>query len=191
MYTIRFIKFLACIIFTTISVKSLAQDTQVPVEKAKAVTTYVETSQVPAIIIEKYNKEYPLRTLEVWNGYPELLEESDWFGCNPYLYNCINPKYYVVEFTNDKIPYRVVYSLEGKKVAVHRSMNTKTIKAIANSIMKTKYKDWKIAKAQEEIFKGDDADKLVVYKIEVTKGDKVHYLFYKANGTLIKDKEIK
>ncbi|MBK8366705.1 MAG: hypothetical protein IPL10_04575 [Bacteroidetes bacterium] len=191
MYTIRLIKFLACIVFTTVSVKGSAQEVKAPVENPKAVTTYVETSLVPSIILEKYTKEYPLRTLEVWHGYPEILDESDWFGCNPYLYNCVNPKYYVVDFTQNKIPYRVVYNLEGKKIAVHRSMDTKTIKAIAKAIMKTKYKDWKIAKAQEEIFKGDDADKLVVYKIEVTKGDNVHYLFYKANGTLIKDKEIK
>lgn len=191
MYIIRLIKFLACIIFTTVSVKGLAQEVKPAAESVKAVTTYVETSQVPSVITEKYNKEYPLRSLEVWNGYPEFLEESDWYGCNPYLYNCVNPKYYVVDFVKDKTSYRVVYNLEGKKVAVHRSMNTKTIKAIAKAIMKTNYKDWKIAKAQEEIFKGDDADKLVVYKIEVTKAGKVHYLFYKANGTLIKDKEIK
>ncbi len=191
MNKIRLIKFLTCIIFTTVSVKSLAQEVKPPAEKAKAVTTYVETSQVPKVIIEKYRQEYPLRTLEVWNGYPEFLDESDWYGCNPYLYNCVNPKYYVVDFINDKIPYKVVYSLEGNKVAVHRSMNTKTIEVIAKAIMKTNYKDWKITKAQEEIFKGDDADKLVVYKIEVTKADKVHYLFYKANGILIKDKEIK
>lgn len=185
------IKFLTIVLFAIVSIKGFAQEVKLAAESLKAVTTYVETSQVPSVIIEKYNKEYPLRTLEVWNGYPEFLEESDWYGCNPYLYNCVNPKYYVVDFVKDKMPYRVVYNLEGKKVAVHRSMNTKTIKAIAKSIMKTKYKDWKIAKAQEEIFKGDDADKLVVYKIEVTKEDKVHYLFYKANGILIKDKEIK
>ena len=187
----RLIKFLVCIVFTTISFKSFSQEPKLANESAKAVTTYIETSQVPAIILEKYSKEYPLRTLEVWNGYPEFLDESDWYGCNPYLYNCVNPKYYVVDFTKDKIAYKVIYNLEGKKVAVHRSMNTQAIKAIAKAIMKTNYKDWKIAKAQEEIFKGDGTDKLVVYKIEVTKGGKVHYLFYKANGTLIKDKEIK
>ena len=187
----RLIKFLVCIVFTTISFKSFSQEPKPPNESAKAVTTYIETSQVPAIILEKYSKEYPLRTLEVWNGYPEFLDESDWYGCNPYLYNCVNPKYYVVDFTKDKIAHKVIYNLEGKKVALHRSMNTQTINAIAKAIMKTNYKDWKIAKAQEEIFKGDGTDKLVVYKIEVTKGGKVHYLFYKANGTLIKDKEIK
>ncbi len=191
MYAIRLIKVLVCVVFTTTPFASFSQEPIPPGKSVKAVTTYIETSQVPAIIMEKYHQEYPLRTLEVWNGYPEFLDESDWYGCNPYLYNCTNPKYYVVDFTKDKIHHRVVYNLEGKKVAVHRSMNTKTIKAIAEAIMKTNYKDWKIAKAQEEIFKGDGADKLVVYKIEVTKGDKVHYLFYKANGTLIKDKEIK
>lgn len=191
MYILRLIKFLVCIVFTTISFASFSQELLSPSQPVKAVTTYIETSQVPAIIMEKYNKEYPLRTLEVWNGYPELLDESEWYGCNPYLYNCVNPKYYVVDFTKDKLQHKVIYTLEGKKVAVHRSMNTQTIKAIAKAIMKTNYKDWKVTRAQEEIFKGDNTDKLVVYKIEVTKGEKVHYLFYKANGTLIKDKEIK
>jgi hypothetical protein len=187
----RLVKFLACIVFTTVSYKSFSQEPEVIAKPARAVTTYVETSQVPSIILEKYNKEYPLKTLEVWNGYPEVLDESDWYGCNPYLYNCINPRYYVVDFTKDKVKHKVIYSLEGEKVATHVTMSSKTVNAIAKGIMKTKYKDWKIAKAREEIFKGEGADKLVVYKIEVSKGTNVHYLFYKANGTLIKDKEVK
>lgn len=188
MYSIRFI---TTVFFIIISVSVFSQEVKMPAEPVKAVTTYVETSQVPTVITEKYNKEFPHRTFEVWNGYPEFLDESDWYGCNPYLYNCTNPKYYVVNFTKDKLQYKVVYTIAGEKVATHVSMKTKTIKAIAKAIVKSEYADWKITKAQEEIFKGEGADKLVVYKIEVTKGEKVHYLFYKADGTLIKDKVIK
>lgn len=191
MYTTRLFIYLTCITFSMVSVKSFAQDVKPTTEKAKTVKTSIETNKVPTLILEKYNHEYPLRTLEVWNGYPEFIEESDWYGCNPYLFNCDNPKYYVVDFVKDKTSYRVVYNIDAKKIAVHKSMNTKTIKAIAKAIMKTDYKDWLITKAQEEIFKGDDVDKLVVYKVEVTKAEKVHYLFFTATGTLLKDKEIK
>lgn len=190
MYKVHLTKVLIGLLFMAISFTSLSQEIQKK-ETGKAMPTYIETSQVPSVIMEKYNKEYPLRTLEVWNGYPEFLDESDWYGCNPYLYNCINPKYYVVDFTKDEIHHKVIYTAAGKKVATHVSMNAKTIHAIAKAILHSKYKNWKINSAYEEIFKGDTTDRLVVYKIEVTKDTKVHYLFYKSDGTLIKDLKIK
>jgi len=187
----RLVNFLLTFIFTGVTVSVFSQDT-IPVRKPlKAITTYITTSEVPSLIMEKYNKEYPHRTLEVWNGYPQYLDKSDWFVCNPYLYNSINPKYYVVSFTNDEISFKIVYNIDGEKVAVHKSMNANTIKAIAKSILYSEYKNWKVTSAYEEIFNGDSIDNLVVYKIEVIKGDKLHYLFYKANGILIKDKEIR
>ena len=191
MYTIRLSKVVFCMIFITISVGAFAQEVKPLMEAAKAITTFVDESQVPVVVREKHYKEYPKSTSTVWHGYPELLDESEWYGCNPNLYNCVNPKYYVVNFTKDKRQYKVVYTLAGEIVATHISMSTKTTKAIATAIVSGKYVDWKITKAHEEIFKGDGADKLVVYKVEVTKGTHVHYLYFKADGTLIKDKEIK
>jgi hypothetical protein len=173
------------------SLGTFAQEVKPLMEAAKAVTAFVDESQVPVIVREKHKKEYPKSTLAVWHGYPEALDESEWYGCNPNLYTCINPKYYVVNFTKDKRQYKVVYTIAGETVATHVSMSTKTIKAIAKAIVFSKYKDWKIDKAREEIFKGDGADKLVVYKVSITKGKQVRYLFFKADGTLIKDKEIK
>lgn len=191
MYTMRSSKVVFCMIFITISVGAFAQEVKPLMEAAKAIATFADESQVPVVVREKHKKEYPKSTIAEWHGYPELLDESEWYGCDPKLYNCVNPKYYVVNFTKDKRQYKVVYTLAGEVVATHISMSTKTIKAIANAIVSGKYADWKIAKAHEEIFKGDGIDKLVVYKVEVTKGTQVHYLYYKADGTLIKDKEIK
>ena len=191
MFTVRLSKVVFCVVFITMSAGAFAQEVKPFMEAAKAVTTFVDVSQVPVIVREKHHQVYPKSTLAVWHGYPEALDESEWYGCNPNLYNCVNPKYYVVNFTNDKRQYKVVYTLAGEIVATHISMSTKTIKAIANAIVSSKYVDWKITKTHEEIFKGDGSDKLVVYKVEVTKGTQVHYLYYKADGTLLKDKEIK
>jgi hypothetical protein len=191
MYTMRLNKVVFGMVFITMSVGAFAQEVKPLMEAAKAIATFADESLVPVVVREKHKKEYPKSTLAKWHGYPEALDESEWYGCNPNLYNCVNPKYYVVNFTNDKRQYKVVYTLAGDIVATHISMSTKTIKAVANAIVSSKYADWKIAKAREEIFKGDGSDKLVVYKVEVTKGTQVHYLYFKADGTLIKDKEIK
>ena len=70
------------------------------------------------------------------------------------------------------------------------ALDIQTIKAIAKEIMNTDYKNWNIVTAKKEIFKGDDVDELVVYKIEVSKGNRIHYLFFIADGTLIKDMKV-
>ena len=76
------------------------------------------------------------------------------------------------------------------KTATHASMKKKTIKAIAKSIVNSKYKDWKITEAQKEIFRDSDTNSLVAYKITVINNTDIHYLFYKADGALLLDKEV-
>ena len=70
MNTIRLIKFFACVVFAALALNSSAQVAKQPTESVQAVTTYIEISQVPAIIMETYNEDFPITTNETWHGYP-------------------------------------------------------------------------------------------------------------------------
>lgn len=145
---------------------------------------------VPKSVIDVYYNEYPVTTYESWHGYPNFTYENDWYGYNPNLYCEENPEYYVVEFTKDKTPQKVIYSKEGKKIATHKTVTTLP-KTISLAISKSVYATWTLNKGREEIFKDGDKDDLKVYKVEVEKGKEKHILFYQLNGNLLKDKEIK
>jgi hypothetical protein len=186
-----FIKLIISVLFVAMSLNTKAQDSKLPTQVVKAVTTSIESSKVPLVITESHHKEFPETLNETWYGYPEFSDDSDWYGCDPNLYTCDQPKYYIADFINHKKHYKVIYSITGVKISTHISMSDKIINAIAKTLVKSEYKDWMITNAQEEIFRDTDIDKLIVYKLIATKGNKIHYLFYKADGTLILAKKIK
>ena len=115
----------------------------------------------------------------------------DWFLYDPYLIEYEYPEFYIVEFTKDKTPHKVVYSREGKKIATHMSLTSELPKAVADALNKSEYSSWTIAKEKEEIFRDVDMDKMKVYKLEVTKGKEKHFLYYAQDGDLLKDRLIK
>ena len=154
------------------------------------VSKKIEKNQIPKIVIDAYYKEYKTVTGESWYGYPLIFDYENWYDLNPNLYTKISPKYYIVEFNNEKNNYRIIYDSLGKKISTYKNINTKIQKAIAKSIVNSKYKDWKIIKEKEEIFRDLDLDKIIIYKIEVQHKKSKHFLFYNAAGILIKDIEI-
>jgi hypothetical protein len=178
-----------CVVFATLSF-SQATTTKV-IEKKGVKPTKIEKNKVPTTVTESFIREYPNVEYETWFGYPYYDFYNDWYGHNPYLYEYQNPEFYIVEFTNDKVSHKTVYSKEGKKVAVHKKTTAALPKSISDAIKKGPYSTWKITTEKEEIFKDTMMDKIKVYKVEVEKGIEKHHLYYSIEGALLKDKTIK
>jgi hypothetical protein len=180
-----------CLMVLSATFSSYAQTTVKTTESCSKKPAKIAKTKVPSVVTETYYKEYPVTTYENWYGYPEFDYENDWYGYNPYLFEYEHPEYYVVEFTKDKIPHRVIYSKAGKKIAVHKKITSDLPKVVSLAISKSEYSTWKIATEKEEIFRDSDTDKMKVYKVEVEKGKEKHHLFYSSEGVLLKDKTMK
>jgi hypothetical protein len=191
MKTLNIKLIVACIVGASFAMQSFAQAPMVTTEKGGKMPDKIEKAAVPKPVTDTYIVEYPTAMYDSWYGYPAFSDESDWYGYNPYRYSAMNPEYYMVEFTKDKAPHKVVYSKEGKKVATHKKVYTEVPSAISNEMIKGPYKGWKIANEKEEIFKDSDSDQMKVYKLTVEKDNMKHILYYLPSGKLIKDKLIK
>jgi len=147
-------------------------------------------ANVPKVVTETFNIEFPTTSNEGWYGYPRYDFNGDWYGYNPYLYENDYPENYIVEFTKDNVSHKAIYSKEGKKLAVHKKVMT-VPSSVSEAIEKGAYRTWKITEEKEEIFRDTDMDQLKVYKVEVKDGNKNHHLFYSGTGELLKDKTIR
>jgi hypothetical protein len=180
-----------CFLLLFVTLNTYAQKTIKTTEECGKKPTKIEKKKVPEIVTTTYFREYPVTTLENWYGYPEFDYINDWYGYNPYLFEYEHPGYYVVEFTKDNIPHKVIYSKEGKKIATHKKLTSELPKEVAEAISRGEYKTWKMVKEKEEIFRDSDMDKMKVYKVEVENGKEKHTLFYSSDGDLLKDKTMK
>jgi hypothetical protein len=153
----------------------------------------LEKAKVPAEVTNSYSQDYPTANNdENWYGHPAYGYKDNWYD-NWFEYGTYsrpeNPEYYEVDFNKDNIPYKAIYSKSGKKIAIHKSLNSDIPKAVSDSISKGEYKDWTMGKDKEEIFKDKDQDQMKVYKVDVEKGNDKHTLFYQTDGTLLYDKK--
>ena len=159
-------------------------------EKSKMKKSKMERNKVPQAVSEKFVSEYPLIVEEEWYGYPNYNFNDEWYDYDGDLYEYDNPEYYVVEFTKDNDKHHVIYSKEGRKIAVHKRINDLP-EAVTQAIKKGPYSKWTISKEKEKIFKDLEMDKGHVYKVEVEMGNQKHHLIYTAQGELLKDKKIR
>ncbi len=150
----------------------------------------LKNEKVPKQVTENYYIEYPEPSNVSWQGYSEFTNEDDWYGYNDNLFIEDNPYYYIVEFTKDKTPQKVIYSKTGKKISTHKNLNSDLPQVVTSAISKGEYAAWNLGTHKEEIFKDTDEDALRVYKVEVEKEEQRHILFYSVNGVLLKDKTI-
>jgi hypothetical protein len=159
-----------------------------PVAKTK---TKLDKTQVPKEVTQLFYNDYPTATVsdDRWYGYPTVDYANDWYDYDPDLYVNDSPDTYVVEFTNDSVPHKAVYSKAGKKIAVHK-MISELPKDILWAIKNGEYKTWTIAKDKEEIFKDKDSDKLKVYMVTVENNGHKHILYFQSDRRLMKDKKI-
>ncbi len=171
--------FMAAMSFAQAPNKSVKEGGKKPVK--------IEKTKVPAVVTESFYREYPAPSYEWWYGHPGYANDSEWYWYDPYFYESEYPRYYIVEFEKDKLAQKAVYSKEGKKIAVHKKSKSSLPKEVVSALGKTEYRAWKVAVEKEEIFRDGDNDMLKVYKIIVEKGSKIHTLYYRADGTLLKD----
>ena len=178
-----------CLLLTSVAVSSFGQAPMVEVMDGGKMPTKLDKASVPKIVTETYIIEYPAVANENWYGYPAFVDESDWYGYDSYLYTDVQPEYYIVEFTKEETPHKIIYSKSGKKIATHKKFVTDLPKAVSDAIGKSKYKSWVFVKDNEEILK--ESDKKKVYKVIVKKGTEKHALYFEPNGKLAKDVKLK
>ena len=178
---------MGCIIIASFAISSFGQTTTKATKENKK-TTKIDKNKVPKVVTETYIVEYPAVASDSWYGYPMFNDETDWYAYDTDLYTDENPEYYVVEFSKDGTPYKVVYTKEGRKISTKRTIMIGEVpKPVADALNKSAYKSWMIKKEREEIFR--DSDKMKVYKVVVEKGTEKHALFYQEDGKLLKDKK--
>ncbi|HWZ23187.1 MAG TPA: hypothetical protein VNW06_11065 [Cytophagaceae bacterium] len=182
---------MGCILTASLALNSFGQAPMKSVDKGGKKPNKIEKTSVPKTVTDVYVLEYPMSTNEVWYSYPAFSEDSDWYGYDPYLEGGVSPEYYIVEFTSkEKIPHKVIYTKEGKKVATHRKLNAELPAAVSTAINTGEYKGWTVQKDKQEMFKMKDTDKVKVYRVIVEKGMDKHALYYESDGTLLKDKRL-
>ena len=188
MKTISIKLIMGCIMAVSFAIHSFGQAAMKTVAEGGRKPAKLEKSKVPKVITETYVVEYPVTAYESWYGYPVFSDESDWYAYDTELYTDQQPEYYIVEFSKDGTPYKVLYTKEGKKISTKRIIMVGEVpKAVADALNKSAYKSWEIKKEKEEIFR--DSDKMKVYKVVVEKGKEKHVLFYQEDGKLLKDKK--
>lgn len=149
----------------------------------------LDKKDVPQVVTTNYYRDYPSATVETWYVYPEYtyMDGTDWYIYSPSLVGGA-PEYYLVEFTHEKTPYKVVYSKAGQKMSTYRGMSSNLPKKVTDALQKSSYKTWKIVNEKEEISR--ESDKKKVYKVVVEKDKQRHALYYQEDGKLLKDKNL-
>ncbi len=176
------------ILFIFFSMNSFGQTGTKPSKGYGYKVARIDETKVPVEVMKIYTKEFPITSSANWYGSP-LLNDQEWYDDQTYLSSSNDPENYVVEFSKDNIPHKVVYSKSGEKLAVHRKLIDNLPKEISTAILKSEYKEWRL-RDKEEIFKDKDTDKLKVYKVGVEKGKEKHTLFFEKSGKLLKDKKV-
>jgi hypothetical protein len=173
------------------AISSVGQDSTEAAKENGKVQAKLEKNKVPKSVTDTYFKDYPKTTNESWYGYRKFGNEPFWYAFDdPYLYSTEFPENYSVEFTKDTLLYKAIYSKSGEKIATHRVMNSDMPQAVLSAINKSEYKDWKLGKDKEEIFKDKESDQMKVYKVFVEKGTQKHTLYFQQDGNLLKDKKV-
>ena len=178
-----------CLLIASFALNSFGQAPMTSIEQGGKMPVKIEKKEVPKVVMDNYIIDCPMTTNESWYGYPAFVDESDWFGYDPYLYTTTYPAYYIVEFEKEGVPQKVIYSKSGKKIATHKVFKTDLPKAVSVAIGKSKYKTWMFVKDNEMMFK--HSNKMNVYKVIVEKGTEKRALYFQEDGKLIKDKELK
>ncbi len=150
----------------------------------------IEKANVPKEVKEIFIIEYATISDDNWYGYPNITDNQDWYDYNPYYVISESPENYIVEFSKDETPTKVVYTKQGKKFATHRNLKSELPKAILNALNSGVYKTWTVKKEKEEIFKESDKTK-IFYRVVVENGKEKHALFFLSDGKLVKDKIVK
>ncbi|WP_306621859.1 PepSY-like domain-containing protein [Chryseobacterium ginsenosidimutans] len=183
-----FVAVLMSVAFTT---AVSGQSTKKSAQKTEQKSTKIVKERVPKAVTENFSKEYPMAIRELWYVYPEFDIINDWYYYDPFLFSRAVPEYYIAEFVIDGHDHKVIYSKEGKKIAVHKKGITDLPETVSDAIRKSIYSTYNVAEDKEEIFRDSSLDLLKVYKIEVDKGPSKHYLFFSSEGQLLKDKTTK
>lgn len=150
----------------------------------------IPKAEIPIDVAQHFAKDHPTAEEEHWRGYPIKNFRDVWYDRNPSLNSSPDSEYFVVEFVEGTTHGEAMYCREGKEVVIHEKLMSTIPAPIYDAIKKGPYKEWKIAKEKEEIFRDSVLDQFKVYKIKVQKGSSKHYLFYLADGVLLRDKII-
>jgi len=152
-----------------------------------------DKTTVPQNVTDAFAKENPTSNNDTWTSFPANGYTNEWYNDAYSSVATGTPsiqKYYVVEYTNQQVNHKNVYSTDGSKIATHVVMTSDVPDAVSEAIYSGIYKSWDMKDEKKEIFKDKQSDDLKVYKVEVERGNEKHTLFYQADGTLLKDTKV-
>lgn len=189
---IKVLKFLALIMTSvTLTVSTKGQNREnIATETIKNKPVEIPKTEIPIDVAQHFAKDHPTAKEEHWRGYPTKNFRDVWYDQVPSENSSPTSDYFVVEFIEGTTHREAMYCREGKEVVIRKKLMSTLPAPIYDDIKKGPYKEWKIAKEKEEIFRDSVLDQFKVYKIKVQKGSSKHYLFYSADGVLLKDKII-
>lgn len=91
---------------------------------------------------------------------------------------------YQCEFVEDGVLCVAVYSVEGNWKYTEKLIDRKQVPAeVTESLSKSKYRDWNV----KSLAWIENSDNQQLYRYEVRKGVQKKYLFYNADGVVIKE----
>jgi hypothetical protein len=193
MKTMRFKTLASCLLLGVAGMQAYAQATEAPMtpieQGGKKPTQKLSKNEVPKEVIDAFVVDYPAVVYYNWYGYPVLVEETDWYLLDSTAYTTSSPEYYVTEFVTNEVPQKVMYNKSGKKVAMYKNLKGNCPKEVTEALNRSVYKNWKLLNEKEEISEGKGQAK--IYKLTVQKDNEKHLLYYRSNGTLLKDKKMK
>lgn len=169
---------------------SIAFTTNISAQRTiKSAQTKEREAMIPALVSQNFVNEYPNADPE-WRGYPKQSLSSEWYEYNPSKQSSKKSDFYVAEFTEFQTNFKAIYSADGNKIAVHRLFVSDLPGTVLEAISKSIYSTWNIASEKEEIYRDNAFGSEKVFRVEMSKGTSIHYLFYSAGGALMMDKTI-
>lgn len=124
----------------------------------------IPASKVPAKIIADFQKTYPQAKDVEWE---------------------MKGNYYQVDFDLGRYDHEISYEETGKVVKTKKEINPTQLPANISSVVKKKYPDYKVDKAEVTIWQGKSS-----YKIEIEQGwTKERELILDNTGKIISDRE--
>lgn len=143
----------------------------------------VKKTDVPEVVVNSVEEDYPDLGVIDWYSVPELVDFSKWeieFDSDPYFKTHKADNYGVLLKGNDFKKY-LVYDKSGK---LERSKETITDAqlpvTIKNSLSNGEYKNWKVVGDKEKIIMGDTSR--VYYRVKLKNGNMTKVVYFDLMG---------
>ena len=144
-------------------------------------TTSNDTGNVPVVITNNFERQYPSATEVVWGSYDAAVVPIDWELTE---WTVLDTDDYMVTFNSGSDKYYAWYDANGDWIGTAYAVNNyNTLPVAINTMLGNKFNGYTIEMAQKEMWKDR-----VAYEIKLKNGDNKTKLLVDADGNIIKQK---